>query len=130
MTGRERVSAAIHYRRPDKIPVEYLYSDVGYYEHGEKLNDLYATLPGDFEPFRRVPIPGPGPEDRDPDSQYHAFRRDAWGTVWEYRIFGIAGIPCEYPLADEAKIEDYRLPPGADLSTEGIRQARAAAGAH
>ena len=61
MNGRERVSAAMHFRKPDKVPLQYYYCPVGYYEHGEKLNDLYASLPGDFEPFRRMPVTGPLP---------------------------------------------------------------------
>ena len=40
MTGRERVHAARHFKSPDKAPLQYYYWPVGYYEHGEKLNDL------------------------------------------------------------------------------------------
>ena len=40
-----------------------------------------------------------------------SFERDGWGTLWEKRIFGIAGIPCEYPLEDLGALEGYR-PPG------------------
>ena len=65
MTSRERVRNAMHYKPVDKVPVQYYYCPVGYYEHGDKLNDLYATLPGDFEPFRRVTPRGPAPEELD-----------------------------------------------------------------
>ena len=92
MTPRERVKAAMRYRPVDKAPLQYYYTPVGYFEHGEKLNDLYATLPGDFEPFYRHEPCGPGPGDYDPDGSYHAFKKDEWGTLWEYRIYGIAGI--------------------------------------
>lgn len=116
MTGKERVSAALHYRRPDRVPLQYYYSPVGYYEHGEKLNDLYASLPGDFGPFRRIPVPAPSDTDFDGNGRYHAFRRDEWGTLWEYRIFGIAGIPAEYPPSDLSHPERWKFPPDAALS--------------
>lgn len=116
MTGRERVKTAMHYRKPDKVPVQYYYSPVGYYEHGKKLNDLYAMLPGDFGPFVRCPIPNPDESDRDGSGNYHAFRRDPWGTLWEYRIFGIAGIPAEYPLADIGKLKAFAVPEPPALS--------------
>lgn len=110
MTSRERVRAAMHFTAPDRIPIQYYYSPVGYYEHGDKLNRLYAGLPGDFSPHADVPVPFIPPEDT-AKGYYHAFRRDAWGTLWEYRIFGVAGIPYEFPLADERMIDGYRLPP-------------------
>lgn len=116
MNGRERVKKAMHFLPPDKVPVQYYYSPVGYFEHGNKLNELYASLPGDFGPFERVPIPRPAPEDYDAGGRFHTFRRDEWGTLWEYRIFGITGIPAEYPLSDISVLEDYRFPVAPSLS--------------
>lgn len=110
MTSKERVHAAMHYRAVDKAPLQFKYSDVGYYEHGEKLNDLFATLPGDFEPFERKPIVGPLPHQIDENGRFHAFETDAWGVEWEKRIYGVAGIPCRYPLADPDALEGYRPP--------------------
>lgn len=110
MTSGERVCAAMHYSAPDRIPVQFYYCPVGYYEHGDKLNKLYSTLEGDFSPFINVPVPRILPGDME-DGNYHAFRRDEWDTLWEYRIFGITGIPCEFPLADERKIDTFAPPP-------------------
>ena len=110
MTGRERVKAAMHFKSVDKAPLQYYYCPVGYYEHGEKLNDLYSTLPGDFEPFRRMPITGPRPEDHDADGKFHSFETDEWGVVWEKRIFGVTGIPYKRPLEDIENLESY-VPP-------------------
>lgn len=124
MNSRERVKAAMHYRPVDKVPVQYYYCPVGYYEHGEKLNDLYSTLPGDFEPFRRMPIRGPEPEDYDPDGSYHAYRRDEWGTLWEYRIFGITGIPKEYPIPTIDDINSYQCPKCPPLDEAGKQELR------
>lgn len=115
MTGRERVSSAIHYRSVDKAPLQYYYCPVGYYEHGEKLNDLYARLPGDFQPFRRMPITAPRPEDHDADGKFHSFETDAWGVTWEKRIFGVTGIPCRRPLEEPEALADYVPPKKAPL---------------
>ena len=110
MNSRERMLAACHFRAPDKVPVEYYCAPVGFYEHGEKLNDLYEAHPGDFAPYVRQPIPVLGPECFDENGRYHEIRTDAWGTAWEYRIFGIAGIEYRYPLDDWGKLSDYRFP--------------------
>ena len=114
---------AIAFKKPDKVPVQYYYCPVGYYEHGEKLNGLYAELEGDFAPFQRFPVPEPPASDFDGEGNYHAFRRDEWGTLWEYRIFGIAGIPCEYPLADDDKIDGFTPPPAPAVPAD-IKAAR------
>ena len=122
MTSRERVKNAMHFMPPDKVPVQFYYAPAGYYEHGEKLNDLYARLPGDFGPYERVPVPAPAENDYDSDGSFHAFRRDEWGTLKEYRIFGIAGMPVEYPLADIGKLDEYVFPPAPALSGEDFEK--------
>ena len=120
MNSRERVLAAYEFRAPDKVPVEYYYSPVGFYEHGEKLNDLYAEYPGDFAPFKRHDIPILGPELFDSNGKYYETKRDKWGTLWEYRIFGIAGIEKEYPLDDWDKLSSYKLPALPDYVTDPV----------
>lgn len=116
MTSAERVKNAMHYRPVDKVPLQYYYCPVGYYEHGEKLNELYASLPGDFEPFRRMPVPVIPPEHIDSEGRYHEFRTDEWGVVWEYRIYGVTGIPYRRPITRPEDIRSYRLPPAPSLS--------------
>lgn len=118
MTSRQRMKAAYNFSPPDKVPVEYLYSPVGFYEHGEKLDELYAAHPGDFEPYSHHPKPVLGPECFDEDGRYHEKKRDEWSTLWEYRIFGIAGIECEYPLDDWGKWADYQFPKQPDWVTD------------
>ena len=110
MTGRDRVKNAMHYRPVDKVPLQYYYCPVGYYEHGEKLNELYSAHPGDFEPFQRMPIPVIPPECLNSKGEYHEYRMDEWGVEWEYRIFGVTGIPSRRPIASADEIASYRLP--------------------
>ncbi len=111
MTGRERVRHAMHYQPVDKAPLQYYYCPVGYYEHGERLNDLYAAVPGDFEPFRRMPVPRIPDGCRDADGRYHQLSTDAWGITWEYRIFGITGIPLRHPITSAEELDAYCVPP-------------------
>ncbi len=127
MTGRGRVRAAMRFERPDRVPVQYYYAPVGYHEHGDKLNDLYTTLPGDFEPFRRVPVPKPPEGTASADGTYRELRRDDWGTVWAYRIFGVAGIPKEYPIPTLEEADAY-VPPAR--SAHGVAALRAQVQAH
>lgn len=131
MTGRERVHRAMHYQSVDKAPLQYYYTPVGYYEHGEKLNDLFATLPGDFEPFQRMPIPVPPREEYDEEGNYHATKKDDWGVVWQYRIYGIQGLPYIRPISCPEDIKAYKLPPvpaseGPEFEkyAEGVRSNR------
>ncbi len=110
MTSYERVKRAMNYQSVDRVPVRHYFSQVGYYEHGDKLNDLFATLPGDFQPFRRFKPEAPLPEDFDENGNFHAFRKDFWGTTWEFRIFGIAGIPYDHPIKTPEDAESYVAP--------------------
>jgi len=130
MTGRERVKAAMKYQPVDKVPLQYMYTPVGFYEHGEKLNDLFERLPGDFAPFTRQPIPILTAADFDEEGRYHSYMQDEWGTLWEYRIFGIAGIPAEYPIADTKAMGLY-LPPKLPAQTQAeLTQAKLEMAAH
>jgi hypothetical protein len=122
MTGRGRVKAAMRFQAVDKVPLQYYSTPVGFYEHGEKLNSLYASLPGDFGPFCYTPAPALPSSDFDADGQYHTFTKDEWGTVWERRIFGIAGIPAEYPLNDPKDICGYAFPPHPSFDEKEARE--------
>lgn len=97
MASRERVLAAYAFETSDVVPVEYAYSIVGIYEHGEKLNQLFGAHLGIVEPFKPQTVPVLGSEFFDEQGRYHQKKRDEWGAEWEYRIYGIAGIESAYP---------------------------------
>ena len=110
MNSRERMIAAIEFRQPDKIPLYYHPSEAGLYVHGRKLLDLFRQIPGDNGVvFSEIPQPPPGTLDS--NGQYHEFRQDAWGTCWEYLIFGIQGHPKAYPFSGWDEAHSYSLPP-------------------
>ncbi|HXK71994.1 MAG TPA: uroporphyrinogen decarboxylase family protein [Clostridia bacterium] len=118
MNSRERVNSAIHFKPVDKVPLQYNYTPVGYFEHGDKLNELYKAYPDDFGPFEYKQVPVLTKNQLDENGNYHEFKKDEWDTVWEYRIYGIAGIPHIYPLSDMDKLKDYIVPSHPDIGSE------------
>lgn len=108
MLPRERVYAALNFKTPDIIPLEYHPSRRGFYEHGEKLRELFLKNCGDFGPITQEPIPVP--TSFDADGSYHEFKEDKWGTLWEYRIFCMVGHPVKWPLEDIEKVHEFILP--------------------
>ena len=130
MNSRERVEAAVHFKPVDKAPLQYNYTNVGYYEHGDRLNDLYASLPDDFGPFLRKAIPVLTKDQFDENGNYHEFKKDDWGTLWQFRIYGVAGIPYEYPLDDMDKLKNYILPPQDKIGSAEFFKDKAEAAEH
>ena len=114
MTSRERVSRMLANKSTDRPAVQYYYSPVGYYEHGEKLNDLYAAYPGDFAAFSRQAVPVLPKEDFDEDGRYHVFQTDRWGVTYEFRVFGMMGHAMGFPVKSLADMADYKFPPNPD----------------
>jgi uroporphyrinogen decarboxylase len=127
MSPRERVLAALDFRRPDIIPLRIYAAPGGLYEHGDKLLQLTKACGHDFGDLSGIALPDPPPpEDFDEDGRYHTFRTDAWGVRWEYRIFGIWGHPVERPLDDLANLDTYTPPPCPPDSGPDIDAGRAA----
>jgi hypothetical protein len=131
MLPRERIEAALAWRTPDRIPCQVNPSPAGLYEHGTKLLDLMRALGSDFSDpaLLRLPEP-PGPGDFDADGRYHAIHTDAWGTTWEYRIFGIWGHPIGWPLDDLAALPGWHAPAPPAMEGEELAAARLAADLH
>lgn len=110
MNSRERVFNALKFKKTDRPAVQYYYSPVGYYEHGEKLNELYEKHPGDFERFSRRPIPVLPPESFDSEGRYHVFEKDIWGVTWEYRVYGMMGHAMDFPIKSHEDMAKYEFP--------------------
>jgi uroporphyrinogen decarboxylase len=131
MLPRERVEAALAFKAPDRIPLEVHPSPAGLYEHGPKLLELMRACEHDFGDAAQTRMPDPpGPADFDPDGRYHAVRTDAWGTTWEYRIFGIWGHPIEWPLNDVAALATWRAPEAPATAGPAFEEARARSARH
>jgi hypothetical protein len=124
MLPRERVTDMLSFRRPDIIPLEYHPSPRGFYEYGDRLKKLFSENPGDFSFKIPFPYPSPSGQSIDSEGRYHEFRRDEWGTLWEYRLFCMHGHPVEWPLMDLGKLGGYRLPPQtvpSGIAFEGLK---------
>jgi len=127
MLPTQRVQAAIAFKPPDVIPLRILPARGGLYEHGAKLVELHARCGHDFGDLSGLQMPQPPtPEEFDPDGSYHAFVTDAWGIVWEYRIFGVWGHPVERPLDDLGLLDAYTPPAVPPCSGPDVEQAAAA----
>ena len=120
MTSRERVVNALSYKKVDRPAVQYLYTPVGYYEHGEKLNDLYEKYPGDFDRFSHQPIPVLPKENFDSDGNYHVFAKDGWDANYEYRVYGIMGHAFDFPIKSIEEAADFRFPPLPDYTYDAL----------
>lgn len=120
MLPRDRVFAALDFKPPDCVPVEYHPSPAGAYEHGEKLRSLARGFPDDFNPADPFPQAAPDPGKISSDGRYRELRRDEWGVTWEHLIFGACGIPIERPLDDWANLAAFKTPPPPPLSGEAF----------
>ncbi len=109
ISSRERLIKTFTFDNPDKLAVYYHPSPAGLYVHGQKLLDLFNEYPPDnYIVFNE--IPNPSADAFDTDGRYHEFKTDQWQVKWEYRIFGIAGHPCEFPLEDFSTLDSYKFP--------------------
>lgn len=119
MTHRERALRALQHLPVDSPAVQFYYSPVGYYEHGDKLNDLFERYEGDFEPWKKIPIPTIPPNTLDKDGRYYEIKTDEWGVQWEYRVYGIMGHVLRPAIQDISEYKGYQFPPYPALTERG-----------
>lgn len=127
---RDRLLAALQFRAPGVIPVEYHSSPAGFHEHGRRLRDLWLQYPDDFGPPGRFPTCQPPPECVDGDGRYFEIRRDEWGVTWKHLIFGASGVPVEQPLADWSALDTFEPPAPPSIAGLEFCRERARAGHH
>lgn len=126
MTPRERIAAALAYQRPDRLPLRVSPGAGGLYEHGQKLVDLLLTCGHDFGDLAGLTVPQPPEGTLAEDGSYHELKTDAWGTTWEYLIFGVWGHPTEWPLNDWSKLPRYVMPEPPHPTPDELARQRAA----
>jgi uroporphyrinogen decarboxylase len=114
---------AFAFDNPDRLPVYYHPSPAGLYVHGQKLLDLFREYPPD-NPITFDALPQPPADAFDPDGRYHEIKKDAWGTTWEYRIFGIAGHPYEHAIPSAEAMDAYVFPMVPECYGERFEQER------
>jgi hypothetical protein len=124
MLPRQRVFAALEFRPPDAVPLEYHSSPAGFYAHGERLRELWTRFPDDFGPADRFRICAPGADCVDREGRYCEVRRDDWGVVRRSLTFGTPGLPIERPLDDWRAVAAFR-PPAVPALARGRERASA-----
>ena len=113
---------AFDFGNPDRLPVYYHASTAGLYVHGRKLLDLFQAYPPDNAATFDA-IPQPPKEARDSEGRYHELKADEFGTVWEHRIFGVAGHPLRYALQSwSAPLPFPALPAPGSTEFEAARK--------
>ena len=130
MLPRERMLAALAFQPVDVVPLQIHPSPGGIFDHGQKLIDLMRRCGHDFDDLDHLRLAEAPATDFDADGRYHRFATDEWGTLWEYRLYGVWGYRVGYPLADISRLSDYRTPAVPRLEGAALAQARAAAEAH
>lgn len=127
MNGRERMLETLAFRPVDIVPLMIHPSPAGLFEHGQKLLDLMRECGHDFDDQAKLGLPVVPQEDFDPDGRYHRIHTDAWGTTWEFRLYGVWGYRIKYPLEDLARIATYRTPEVKRLEGSDLIEAQRAA---
>jgi hypothetical protein len=118
MKHRERALAAMRRQPSDGVAVQYYYTDVGAFEHGEKLNQFFAAHPGDFAPFTRLEQPQLSMEMLDAEGHYYEQKIDEWGILWEYLIVGRMGHAIGFPVKEPEDYDHFTFPPPPDFVTD------------
>jgi len=122
--------AALDFQPVDRVPLQIHPSPAGLYEHGQKLLNLICACGDDFGDLSNLALPVVPKEDFDADGRYHKIITDAWGTTWEYRLFGVWGYRIAYPLADISRLNSYRLPEIKPLEGQELSDAQIAGAIH
>ena len=115
MTGKERVTKAVTFGSPDRIPL-FIYSlTAGLLKYGEALTEILGRQPDDFGGGGFV-----SPTDDGQGIEQVGTFTDSWGSVWENTTPGIVGQVKQFPLGDYSNFATYRPP--YDLLGKGFEK--------
>jgi uroporphyrinogen decarboxylase len=138
MDSRERVSRAIHFGGPDRVPVMHAVLPAGWFRHGSALHAILRRYPADLSSRAAgaVSLVGGGATfgyqgSRDLAALYPVvddfayldarsfelgipgaagLTSDEWGCVWEKLDPGVVGQVVGHPLDDWSSFDSYRWP--------------------
>lgn len=105
MDSRERVMAALEFRKPDRIPLDIWILPAARYEYGERLEEVLAQKERDI-------VSVAGPLDMGYDGRYYETGSftDPWGSGWRNIQRGIIG-EVKNPVFEEYDDVDSYCPP-------------------
>jgi uroporphyrinogen decarboxylase len=101
--GRERVTRAIEFAQPDRLPIRHILLPGAMLHHGEALRALLERHPEDFAPtgYR---------EPSEYGERIGVGQADAWGAVWVRESDEHKGLVVGHPLASWDDLNSYRFP--------------------
>lgn len=100
MTSRERVTRAIEFGGPDRIPLWTRSEGTAWIRHGQALLDVLNEFPIDMGRPATVPQRGDQP----------LTWTDEWGCGWRRERPGFFGTVLDHPLADRDALGAYAFP--------------------
>ena len=103
MDGRERVTRAIEFASPDRLPIKHILLPGAMLHHGDALAALLARYPEDFAPTGYV-------EPSEYGDRIGVPQPDAWGALWVRESDEHKGLVVEHPLAAWESLDSYRFP--------------------
>jgi hypothetical protein len=103
LESRERVKRAIHFGRPDRIPIMHHTLIGAWNRYEEKLRELYGRYPADIVSLAFNSSDEYGPAVREGV-------RDEWGALWVRLGDDFKGQVVDHPLADWNALESYVFP--------------------
>lgn len=109
MTERENILRAIHFERPDHVPISFCINDACWNAYPQDaLVELMETHPTLF-PKERIPKLPYKPEYLLVARKDHPYTDD-WGCLWETVEDGITGTVTRHPLEDWDNLKNYHWP--------------------
>jgi uroporphyrinogen-III decarboxylase len=128
INSRERLTRAIEFGTPDRIPVMHWTLPGAYRVYGSGLAALYERYPSDvlLSPVFHKPFGLHGIANR-PSPAPGEIIRDHWGCVWKHLSSDYEGLPISFPLVDYKLLDDYSFPDpllgreGADHMVDVVR---------
>ncbi len=107
MNSRERVSRAIHFQKPDRLPISHGILPSVQYQFGDALKAITDKVHEDFGWDLLPDLP----QEKLPPMYMPGVNTDEFGTVWSVPEGGRCGIPIGYPIAEDwSNYKDYKWP--------------------
>ena len=105
MESRERVTRAIEFECPDRIPMMHAFLPSAIQKYGERtVRSLFEKYPHDYADVYQYSTMS-----SDPIFQKGGCR-DAWGCIWLNVKGGIMGQVTGHPLSHWDSLEEYEFP--------------------
>ena len=118
MSSRRRVQRAVHFQRPDRVPISHAVLPAAQLAHGPALAEILEEYRDDFG----WDYLGDLPVEQFPALYRQGLQRDDFGTVWRVERMGICGIPAQWPIADLDRCDQYAWPADFPAGPPAFRQ--------